>query len=756
MIGKSLPRVDAREKLLGETRYTSDLHPDRQLHARFVRSQQAHAVITRIDCTAARALPGVRGCFTAADLTWPGLDPTSRPRAPLAIERVLFAGMPVAVVVADDPGIAADAAALVEVEYEPLEVVVDGNAARQPGAPRVRQTEESDKSAELGMHGAAGGEQAAHQASSPNVVNTSKLERGDVERGFQEADLIVENTYRTPIVHQGYLEPRAVVAIPESGGAVTVHTSTQALFHTRSEIAETLGIPEHRVKVVAMPVGGGFGAKYVLLEPLVAWLALTLRRPVTLTFTGMDEFFISTPAPAAEFWIKTGAKQDGTITALQARVLFDSGAYPGAPLGLACMLLGASYRIENFHILGEEVVTHKSGQGAYRAPGAVQAAFAMESQVDELARGLGLDPLEVRRHNAAQEGDKQPFGRPWPTIGLKECLEKVAQHPLWRDRESRRSVNGSVRRGVGLAAGGWPGGTEPAAAVCRLNGDGTVSVVVGSVDISGTNTVLTQITASVLGLSMDDVGVVAGDSDVAPQSGASGGSKIIYTVGRAVLEAAEDARNQILKLAAQELEASVDDLETAGGEVRIKGIPGKTVTFAKLAQLSTRYGSRHQPVLGRGQAGNYASAPAFAVHVAEVEVDTETGAVHVVRYVAAQDVGRALNPAAVEGQIRGGVTQGVGWALTERIQYDEQGQLVTATLMDYALPKIEDAPEVDVVLVEVPSANGPFGARGVGEPPVVPAAAAIANAIRDAVGARIVELPATSERVLSAIPSAGR
>jgi CO/xanthine dehydrogenase Mo-binding subunit len=502
-----------------------------------------------------------------------------------------------------------------------------------------------------------------------------------------------------------------------------------------------------------MPVGGGFGGKFVLIEPLLAVIAVAAKRPVRLVLTRMEEFLATNPSPQCIIEVKTGARRDGTLTALQARVVFDTGVYPGSPLQIACLLLGGYYRFPNLDIHGYEVLTNRFGPGAYRAPGAPQATFAIESQLDELARKLGLDPLELRLRNAVAEGDPQPDGTPWPRIGLRECLERLRAHPAWRDRGAppRGGDAAGRREGVGIAVGGWPGGLEPAAAACRLDNDGRVTVVTGSVDLTGTNTTLALIAAEVLGLRPDQVRVVNGDSDAAPFAGVSGGSKITYTVGAAVRRAAEDARQQILRIAADVLESSVEDLEIVDGTVQVRGAPARALPLAEIGRLSTTFGARFAPVDGRGTSAITANAPGFAAQLARVAVDEETGEVAVRRYVAVQDVGRALNPAAVEGQLHGGVAQGIGWALYERMVFDEDGRLLTASFLDYAVPSATRVPPIETAFVEVPSADGPFGAKGVGEPPVVPGAAAVANAVRDAVGVRVTEIPITPERLLRAL-----
>ncbi len=759
-LGRSVRRIDGPEKLTGQTRYTADLPIDGLLYARPILSPYAHARIRGIDKSAALALPGVAAVLTADDLpmTRSREDESSRHRSPLAHEYVLFRGQPVAFALAADPAVAQDAADLVAVDYEPLEPVSDPLAAMQPGAPPVHPHLSRDTAdAEAGMHATVAQSQDSsveQEALSVNVASRPRFKRGDVEAGFREADVVLEETYYTSMVHQSYIEPQTVAAAVDPLGNVTVWASTQAMFYARSEVAKALQLPEHQVRVVAMPVGGGFGGKFILLEPLVAALAVAARKPVLLSFTRSDDFLAGNPAPQSVITIKAGAKRDGTLTALQARLVFDAGAYPGAPAGIAAIILGGYYRCPNLDLRGYEVLTHKPGSGAYRAPGAPQATFALESHMDALARALGLDPLEFRLRNAVVEGDQRPDGASFPAVGLRQCLEKIAEHSLWKNRRSNETDAQGRKIGVGLAVGGWPGGLEPASAACRMDGDGTLTLVVGSVDLTGTDTTLKMIAAEILNQPPESIRLVHGDSDAAPFMGATGGSKVTYTLGSAVKQAAEDARRQILDIAADRLEAATGDLELIPGRVQVRGAASRGINLSEIASRTMSFGARYEPVYGRGSVAITAGSPMFTAHVARVAVDPETGQTTVLEYAAAQDVGFALNPAEVEGQMMGGIVQGLGWALYEQMLYDQQGQLLNSSFMEYAIPGARVAPKIDTVLVEVPSARGPFGAKGVGEPPVIPGAAAIANAIANAIGTQVTHIPMTPERVFQALSNA--
>jgi CO/xanthine dehydrogenase Mo-binding subunit len=763
-VGKSTLRQDAPDKLTGRTRYAGDLALPGLLHARFVLSPYAHARIVNIDTAAAEAIPGVVAVFTSKTLGMALANSSSRAQAPLAQNEAYWCGHPVAVVVGETEGAAEDGAAAVDVDYEPLSVVIDPVEAMQPGSPlaRTRSKDEVSEIAGGGAHAAVSEDES--QAEEPkedlseNVSDTTHLRTGDIEAGWREAEVVVERTYRTSSVHQSYLEPQSITVAPSSSGhQLTVWPSTQGLFGVRADIAKAINIPERQIRVESVPIGGAFGGKFGLHEPLAGALAYKLRKPVRLVYTRQEDLLAGNPAPQSVITVKLGAKRDGTLVAMQAKAIFDSGAYPGAAAALGGFIMASTYRCPNVDIRCYEVLTNKVSTGAYRAPNAPQATFALESAVNELTQALGMDAVEFRLRNAFKEGDPTIDRRNWIRIGLVDCLEKLQQHPLWAEREKQKEAPPELagwKIGIGVAVGGWPGGTEPTAAACRLETDGTITVVLGTVDLTGSDTSMALIAAEGLGLSVSAVNVSHDNTDTMPYSGGTGGSKTTYSMGPAVLAAAQDARNQILSIAADMLEASPEDLEIKDNNVSVKGAPGKSVPLSQIAAVSMRFGGQHAPVYGRGQVAIKNSSPMFAAHIAKVAVDPDTGEVLVLDYVAAQDVGFAINPAEVEGQIHGGVTQGLGWALFEGFSYDENGQLLTSTLMDYALPHSQDVPTITPLLVEIPSASGPFGAKGVGEPPVVPVAAAVANAIADATGARVTHIPMTPERVFTALNSA--
>ncbi|HEY4909848.1 MAG TPA: xanthine dehydrogenase family protein molybdopterin-binding subunit [Methylomirabilota bacterium] len=754
-VGLAIPRPDGPEKVTGQVQYVADIKPRGMLHAKLLRSPHAHARILRIDTSRAKALPGVRAVLTAADIPQLKRKAPTRAHAVLAIDRVVFVGQPVAAVAADEPAIAEEALDLITVEYDVLPAAVDPIASMQPGAPPVADAgTEADTSEALAHSAVTLAKSDTGPAKAVNVSQQARVNRGDVAKGFAESDLVIENTYRVPMVHQGYLEPHAVLAQWDTNGLLTLWASTQGSFNTRSEVADVLEIPENNIRVIPVECGGGFGGKIrALCEPITAVLARATGRPVRYVMTRREELEAGMPAPQVIIRLKTGVKEDGTLMALEAETVLDSGSFSGTVLAVSAVFLGSMYKWPAFDIRGSEVLTHKPSVAAYRAPVAPQTIFAIESQMEQIARRLGLDPVEFRKRHLISEGDPMVNGQPWPSNGAHEVLRRIAEHPLWKSRAEWAQSNGhgeasGKRRGTGMAIGGWLGGLQPTGATVRLNPDGSVSVLTGQVDIAGTNIALAQIAASAYGIDVDKIRITTGDTDTAPVTGLSAGSKTIYTVGAAVLEAAQDARRQTLEIAAAEMEASVHDLEIEDGRVVVRGVPDRSITLAQIGKKGNLYMSKVQPVLGVSRPAFTKQAPAFAAQLARIEVDTETGELTLRDFVIVQDVGRAINPIGVEGQMQGGSVQSLGMALTEGLQFDStSGRLTNPSLLDYRKLTAADLPNIETIIVEVPSPAGPFGARGVGEPPIVPAPAAIANAIQDATGMRITELPLSPERI---------
>ena len=733
VVGIGHRRLEGAEKVSGATRFTADVDLPGLLHVQLVLSHQASANIRSIDTTAARYAPGVIDVVTGADLP---INSAPSPEKPLAVGRVFYVGQPVVAVIAETETDAADAAALVDVDYEPLAVTVDPTLAMREGAGRVLDAEEEADAADASMHGAGtdaetNGAAARRPANVSAVVN---LKRGDTDAALKSADAVVKATYSLAGVHHSPMEPHVSMVRPEPDGGMTVWAPTQGPFHVRDEVAKVLGIPTYKVRVVPMAVGGGFGGKVTLLETLLVLLARRTGRALRLNLTRQQVFAVARSAPAASFDIELGAKRDGTLVALRASYHYDNGATAGWHGGITGMFLTGTYKCPNFEITGYEVSTNKTPVEAYRAPGAPQAYFALESALDELALNLNMDPIELRLRNATREGDPGPDGMPLPRIAMVECLEEAQKHPLY----TKPCVAGE---GVGIALGSWGGARTPASAGCRVEPDGTLTVHVGTVDVSGSSTGLAMIAAESFGVPLDKVRIETSDTGVAPYGPLAAGSQVTYSMGGAVQEAALEARRQLLEIATNELEAAPEDLEISNGRVTVRGVPERYVDVTKLVAMSTEFMGKYRPIQATGRSAVQAASPMFTVHIARVRTDSETGEFQLTGYAAIQDVGRAINPPEAMGQIHGGVVQGLGRALGEQLVYSVDGQLRTSSFLDYELPTADQLPDIDVKLIEVASAVGPMGAKGVGEPPAVPGPAAISNALARATGIRLRDLP---------------
>jgi CO/xanthine dehydrogenase Mo-binding subunit len=733
MIGSRQRRVEGAEKVAGTTRFTADLQLPGLLYVQLVLSHLPSARIKSIDATAARSAPGVVDVVTGADL--PEVSEPS-PMKPLAVGRVFFVGQPVVAVIAESETAASDAAALVEVDYEPMPSIVDPEAAMRDGAEQVLEAEEAGGGEDAAMHGAGTDADAetAPVRRPPNVSAVVSMKRGNTDAALKAADVVVKATYRLAGVHHSAMEPHVCMVRPEPDGGMTIWAPTQGTFVLRDEMAKVLGVSAQKVRVIPMPVGGGFGGKVTLLETLLVLMARRTGRALRLTLTRQQVFGMAHGAPGAHFDMELGATRDGTLVAIRAKYHYDNGATSGWHAGITASFLTGTYQCPNFEITGYEVATNKTPVEAYRAPGAPQAYFALESALDELALELKMDPIELRLLNASREGDPGGDGRPWPRIAMVECLEEARKHPLYK-------ATVAEGEGVGIALGSWGGARTPSAAGCRVEPDGTLTVHVGTVDVSGSSTGLAMIAADAFGISIDKVRVETGDSGVAPFGPMAAGSQVTYSMGGAVHEAAAEARRQLLEIATDQLEAAPEDLEIIDGRVTVRGVPERFVEITKLVGLSTEFMGRYRPIQASGRSAVLEASPQFTVHIARVRTDPETGAFQLTGYAAIQDVGRAINPPEIEGQIHGGAAQGLGRALGEQMVYDGEGQLRTGSFLDYELPTVDQLPEIDVRLIEVASPVGPLGAKGVGEPPAIPGPAAITNALARATGIRVRNLP---------------
>lgn len=745
VVGKSLPRVDAAAKVTGAAEYAADVKLPNLLYGKILRSPHAHANIVSLDTRRAEQLPGVGAVVTYKDLP----QPPGAGRPVFAQGKVRFAGEAVAAVAACSPEVAQDALDLIDVEYEVLPAVMDPEEAMQPGAPLIHEELKTTVTVD--------------DVEYVNINDHSHASEGNVDRAFARADVVVENTFRLSVVHQCYLEPHAAVASVAPTGKITVWTTTQGHFWTLEGMAKVLGVPMTHINVIPTTIGGGFGGKAeAMLEPIGVLLSRKAGKPVKIVMTRVEEMLAATPAPRCVIYMKSAAKKNGTLVARQARIIWDTGAYSGGGGGGVDLVRGP-YRVPNVKVDAFSVYTNKTNPGAYRAPSVPQVAFAYESQMDMLAKELGMDPVAFRLKNLKDNRDFAENGNP-PRIAVafKETLQKAADMVGWGQRTAGQrdhktpdqkprgqpSTVGTKRRGIGVAVGPWSNWAGPSSCVVSINEDGTVKHFSGAVDLTGSDTVLAQIVAEELGVPVEKVLVVTGDTDSAPYAAVSGGSRITYGQGAVARAAAREAKERLLKLAAEQLGVKPRQLDTKDGKVFVKRDPQRSLTFGELGRISLWSGNG--PIVGRASIAGLPSPPVIAAQIAEVEVDIETGFVKLVRLVATQDVGFAINPMSCEGQIQGGAVQGVGWALYEGIQYDHHG-VVNRSFLDYLLPTAMDAPSVEVGLIELSAPDGPFGAKGIGEPPIIPTLAAVANAIADATGVRITELPITPERILTAM-----
>ncbi len=750
VIGTRPIRHDGLDKVTGRALYGADLQLAGLLHGRVLRSPHAHAHVRGINVNKALALPGVEAVVTAQDLPEPGdriaelgegaINLRHLSCNTLAREKVLYKGHAIAAVAASNPHVAEEALALIEVDYEPLPAVTDVLAAMRPEAPLLHPGLRTESLAQQpGPNGAAG--------KGSNIAKHFQFKLGDTTKGFAEAALVIERSFRTATVHQGYIEPHNATALWNADGALTIWCSTQGAFTVRAQVAELLQMPVSRIKVVPMEIGGGFGGKIrVYLEPVAALLSRKAGKPVKVLMSRADVFEGTGPTPGSFIRVKLGADKNGRLTAAEAYLAYEAGAYPGSPVGPGAMCVFACYDIPNVTIDGYDVVVNKPATSAYRAPGATNAAFAAETVVDELCEQLGIDPLDFRLRNGAREGTRRADGPVYPRIGMLETVEAARQHPHYQTPLPSLGSGLPTRpRGRGVASGFWFNIGLKSSATASVNADGSVSLVEGSTDIGGTRTSIAMQLAEALGIRAEDVKPVVADTDMVGYTDVTGGSRVTFATGWAAYEAAQDIKRQLAARAAHLWGTSPADVKYERGVLTCQSDPAKHFTFKELAAKLHHTGGT---VVGRASVDPPGAGGAFATHIVDVEVDAETGKVTILRYTAVQDVGTAIHPSYVEGQIQGGAVQGIGWGLNEEYVYNDKGQMTNASYLDYRMPTSLDLPMIDAVLVEVPNPHHPYGVRGVGEVPIVPPPAALANAIYRAVGVRLYELPMSPGRVV--------
>ena len=730
-VGRRPVRHDGVEKVTGHARYGADVRLPGMLHAKVLRSPHAHARLLSVDTSRAEAHPDVRAVVTADDLpaaeSGPDADVQLRHMrdTALARDKVLFAGHGIAAVAAATPHAAEEALRLTDVEYEVLPAVTNIEDAMSPEAPALHD--------DLGVDAAPGLNLCAHDMHS----------LGDVEAGFAEADLIVEREFRTSTVHQGYVEPQTATAAWSADGRLTVWCSSQGHFRIRDEVARVLAMPVSRVTVVPMEIGGGFGGKLrAYVEPIAALLARKAGRPVKLTMTRAEVFQATGPTCGSYVRVKMGATAYGRLTAAQAFLVYESGAYPTREGAAQSGVVFTPYHIPNQHGEGFDVVDNKPTTEAYRAPGAPMVALAAETVIDEISRELRIDPVELRLINAASADSRKTNGTPYGHMGLRETLDAVRTHPHYS--APLAGDNG----GRGVAIGFWGNGAGPAAAVASVVADGTVHLLIGAVDIGGLRTVTAQQLADTLGIPVEDVNPHIGDTDAIGYTSSTSGSSTAFKSGVAAYEAGLDVRRQLVERAARIWDAPMDEVEYRDGVLLRRGQPEQRLTFKAVAAMLADTGG---PVVGRANVTARGQAPGISANIVDVEVDPETGRVGITRLTAFQDAGVAVHPSYVEGQIQGGAVQGVGWALNEEYFMSDSGVMLNTSLLDYRMPTALDLPAIDAVVLEVRNEGHPFGVRGVGEASIIPPLAAIANAVHDAVGVRMRRLPMTPASVLKAI-----
>ncbi|HXG18997.1 MAG TPA: xanthine dehydrogenase family protein molybdopterin-binding subunit [Methylomirabilota bacterium] len=744
VIGSRPIRHDGIDKVTGRARYGADIYLPGMLHAKVLRSPYAHARIKSIDASAALALPGVKAVVTSQDL--PDLAPGARPMGEqtinprylsmniLAREKVLYHGHAIAAVAATTPHLAEEAIGLIKVDYELLPPVLDVRKAMQEDSPILHEGLRTSGTPEK-------------NETPTNVANHIRFARGDLEMGFKLADVIVEREFTTSMVHQGYIEPHNAVAQYNIDGNATLWVSTQGPFVVRDLCSHFLQMDAGSIKVVPAEIGGGFGGKTtVYLEPLALLLSKKTGQPVKMIMSRSDVLRATGPTSGSYIRCKIGATKDGKMTAAQVWMAYEAGAFPGSPVVAGCMTILAPYDLENLQIDGFDVVLNKPKTCAYRAPGATNAAFASETVIDEVAEKLGIDPLEFRRINGAREGTAQPAGPKFPRIGFLETLEAARTSEHYRSPLPPSSHGKLVGRGV--ASGFWFNAGLQSTATVSINSDGTANVVTGSPDIGGSRTSMAMIAAEVLGLKAEHVHPSVADTATIGHTDVTGGSRVTFATGYAVYEAAQDAVRQLKERAAKLWKVQPDDVVYQDGGVVCTTNGHETMTLKELAAKLARAGG---PVTGRASVNPRGVGAGFATHIVDVAIDPETGKTQILRYTAIQDVGKAIHPSYVEGQIQGGVVQGVGWAMNEEYVYDDKGLMRNAGFLDYRMPTCYDLPMIDTIMVEVPNPGHPLGIRGVGEVPIVPPPAAIANAIYRAVGVRMSELPMSPPRLLKAL-----
>lgn len=739
-VGTRPNRPDGLDKVTGRAKFGADMSAPGMLHGAILRSPHAHARIVKIDTSKAEAHKDVKAVVTRADFAdvpfKPGLEGEfwNVLENVMAGEKALYDGHAVAAVAATSALAARDALKLIEVEYEVLPHVTDVDKAMASDAPVIREGA-ADYSVPEGMH--------------PNVVRYHESGHGDVEAGFAEADLVIEDSFVTEATHQGYIEPHACLGMLGNDGKGELWCTTQGHWIAQKTCAALLGIETSQLRVTASEIGGGFGGKTtVFIEPVALALSRKANRSVKVVMTRSEVFRATGPTSSASMDIKIGMKKDGTISAAQGVFRLQGGAFPGAPGDMTAMCAFAPYNLTNVKQIGYDVMANRPKQAAYRAPGAPMGAFAVESVIDELCKKLGLDPVDVRLKNAAHEGTKASYGPRYERIGLVETLEAAKAHPHY-------SAPLKPGQGRGISCGFWFNHGGETSVSLSLSEDGSAQLMVGTPDIGGSRASMALMAAEVLGIPYENIRVTIADTATLGYNDVSHGSRVTYASGLATIKAAKHAVEKLCERAAASWGIPTDAVKWENGCAVPSGPNAGDFDPRPLADITAHMGSTGGPISGHFEATPEGAGVSFGTHIVDAEVDPETGKTAITRYTVIQDAGKAIHPTYVEGQYQGGAAQGIGWALNEEYIYGEDGRLQNSIFLDYRIPVASDLPMIDTVIVEVPNPGHPFGVRGVGETGIVPPLAAIANAVSHAAGVRMRQLPMSPPRILAALKDDG-
>ena len=741
-VGTRPVRPDGVPKVTGAAKFGADYHLPGMLYGKVLRSPHAHARIRSIDTSRAAALPGVKAVMTGADLPDHPFEYVGPERLAvnfwhitrniMAREKVLYEGHAVAAVAAISTVIANRALALIDVDYEVLPHVIDVEEAMAEEAPLLFEDMIT-----------RGVDPAPERPS--NVSKRVGFEIGDLDAGFAEADEIVEKHYRTAPIHQAYIEPQACLANWEGGGKAEVWSSSQGHFAVRNLTAKLTGMTIGDVKVNPAEIGGGFGGKTIVyLEPVALTLSKKSGHPVRMNMSREEVFKGTGPTSGSSMTVKVGFRRDGTITAAEAILKYQAGAFPGSPVTNGCMCAFAPYDIPNQRTVGYDVVSNRPKAAAYRAPGSPISAFAVESTLDIVAKTIGMDPLEFRLKNAATPGTRMVYGPKLAHGGYVETVQALLDHPGYR-------ASLGPNQGRGSASGFWFNGAGDSGANVAVNADGTVTIATGSPDIGGTRASMAIMAAETLGIDYGLIQSSVVDTETVPYCHVTGGSRVTYATGLAVIDACEQIIDDLRARAALMWDVDVDAVVWEGGQAKPASSNVGDFEPLSLKDIASKFSATGGPIGATGTVNAGGQAPGFSTQFCDVEVDPETGRVEILRFVIAQDAGRAIHPSYVEGQMQGGVVQGIGWALNEEYIYDEDGRLSNPGFLDYRVPVASDVPMIEPIVVEVPNPNHPYGVKGVGEVSICPPMAAIANAVADAVGRRMQDLPMSPPKVLEAL-----